>query len=84
MYTTQIPNALKINFVGRELWARPQVLPLTAAALEEELQRATDELLALDGQRLLSAWLDHVHSSYSSELEAAARLQARRGRSNMI
>lgn len=56
----------------------PQVLPLTARALEEELQRATDELLALDGQRLLSAWLDHVHSSYSSELEAAARLQASR------
>ena len=54
------------------------MLPLTADALEEQQQRATDELLTLDGQRLLSAWLDHVHGSYSLELEAAAKLQARR------
>ena len=54
------------------------MLPLTAQALEAELQRATDELLALDGQRLLAAWLDHVHGSYSSELEAAAKLKARK------
>ena len=56
----------------------PQVVPLTADALEAEMQRATDELLRLDGQRLMQAWLDHLHSSYTQELEAAARLQSRR------
>ena len=55
----------------------PQLVPLTANALEAEMQRATDELLRLDGQRLMQAWLDHLHSSYTQELEAAARLQSR-------
>lgn len=59
----------------------PQVNPLTADALNEALQKATDDFLTLDTQQLLSAWLDHVHSSYSSELEAAAKLQARRASS---
>ena len=55
----------------------PQVVPLTADAIEAEMQRATDELLSFDGQRLMQAWLDHLHSSYTQELEAAAKLQGR-------
>ena len=56
----------------------PQVVPLTAEAIEAKMQRATDELLSFDGQRLMQAWLDHLHSSYTQELEAAAKLESRR------
>ncbi len=52
-------------------------MPLTADAIEAEMQRATDELLSFDGQRVMQAWLDHLHSSYTQELEAAAKLQGR-------
>jgi len=52
-------------------------VPLTADAIEAEMQRATDELLSFDGQRVMQAWLDHLHSSYTQELEAAAKLQGR-------
>jgi len=61
------------------LRAGSRVTPVGSVSDSEELMRmAIADVLARPA-RALQAWLDHHHSSYSHDLEAAALLELRRG-----